>query len=223
MARDVLDLVDALDWKGARQLHIIGTSMGGMIAQHVALIAPERIASLTLSSTTSNWFQGFNPLTSMGGIGGWLIPRSKDQIMAKIRASLLSKDWMLAPDEDAGSRDDECFVLNADRWTVEQFLTEEGRSNWGAALQAPACVRHAISKAKLKEMADLVGRDRIQLLHGVDDETLPLSHGKILRDALGQEVMLMVWDGCKHMPQIERRQEFRAHVIKLVEKAEAMR
>ena len=50
MAEDILRLMDLLDIERA---HLLGTSMGGMIAQHVALMAPERIDSLILASTTS--------------------------------------------------------------------------------------------------------------------------------------------------------------------------
>lgn len=51
LARDALDLLDALDWKS--NLHIAGVSMGGMISQHIADIDPGRVSSLTLISTTA--------------------------------------------------------------------------------------------------------------------------------------------------------------------------
>jgi len=54
MARDTLGLMDHL---GIERTHLLGTSMGGMIAQQVALIAPERVISLVLASTTS-WGEG---------------------------------------------------------------------------------------------------------------------------------------------------------------------
>ena len=50
MAQDTLGLMDHL---GIKQAHLLGTSMGGMIAQHVALMAPERLKSLILAGTTS--------------------------------------------------------------------------------------------------------------------------------------------------------------------------
>ncbi len=50
MAQDILGLMDYLR---IDRTHLLGTSMGGMIAQHVALMAPERLNSLILASTTS--------------------------------------------------------------------------------------------------------------------------------------------------------------------------
>ncbi|MFN9744381.1 MAG: alpha/beta fold hydrolase [Betaproteobacteria bacterium] len=50
MAADTLGLIDAL---GLRRVHLVGASMGGMIAQHVAARHPGRVASLALLMTTS--------------------------------------------------------------------------------------------------------------------------------------------------------------------------
>ncbi|MES2638212.1 MAG: alpha/beta hydrolase [Myxococcota bacterium] len=50
MAADLVGLLDALDLERA---HIVGISMGGMIAQHVAIEAPERVASLTSLMSTA--------------------------------------------------------------------------------------------------------------------------------------------------------------------------
>ncbi|MCK9284458.1 MAG: alpha/beta fold hydrolase [Rhodocyclaceae bacterium] len=50
MVGDVLGLLDAL---GVERTHFVGLSMGGMIGQHLALAAPQRLDRLVLSSTAS--------------------------------------------------------------------------------------------------------------------------------------------------------------------------
>jgi pimeloyl-ACP methyl ester carboxylesterase len=52
MAQDTIALMDVL---GIRSAHLVGASMGGMIAQEIAITFPERVRSLTsIMSTTGN-------------------------------------------------------------------------------------------------------------------------------------------------------------------------
>jgi len=52
MAKDVIGLMDTL---GIKSAHIVGASMGGMIAQEIAISFPQRVRSLTsIMSTTGN-------------------------------------------------------------------------------------------------------------------------------------------------------------------------
>lgn len=54
MARDVLAILDHLRWR--MKVHVVGFSMGGMIAMKIVTIAPERIASLcVISSSRGGW------------------------------------------------------------------------------------------------------------------------------------------------------------------------
>lgn len=52
LTADAIGLMDAL---AIERSHFVGISMGGMIAQHVALAAPARIDRLVLASTTSGY------------------------------------------------------------------------------------------------------------------------------------------------------------------------
>jgi pimeloyl-ACP methyl ester carboxylesterase len=52
MAEDTVGLMDAL---GIKSAHLVGASMGGMIAQEIAILFPQRVRSLTsIMSTTGN-------------------------------------------------------------------------------------------------------------------------------------------------------------------------
>ena len=52
MAEDVIGLMDVL---GIKSAHVVGASMGGMIAQEIAISFPQRVRSLTsIMSTTGN-------------------------------------------------------------------------------------------------------------------------------------------------------------------------
>jgi 3-oxoadipate enol-lactonase len=59
-ASDVAGLMDAI---GIQAAHIFGISMGGMIAQHIALGYPERVLSLVLGSTAPAEAGGLFPVS----------------------------------------------------------------------------------------------------------------------------------------------------------------
>jgi len=69
MARDSLGVLEAL---GIESAHVCGASMGGMIAQHMAVLQPARVSRLTLMMTTSG-------------------SRSLPQPSARIRTALLGR------------------------------------------------------------------------------------------------------------------------------------
>lgn len=69
MARDTLTLMDELEIGPA---HIVGRSMGGAIAQHMALLAPERVRTLTMCASFAKLDPlGERVLTNMREVLEW--------------------------------------------------------------------------------------------------------------------------------------------------------
>jgi pimeloyl-ACP methyl ester carboxylesterase len=81
MARDTLGLMDHLEMPSA---HIAGASMGGMIAQSVAIIAPERVRSLTsIMSTTGSRRVGHPSYKTFGLLLG-KAPREREAAIERV-------------------------------------------------------------------------------------------------------------------------------------------
>jgi 3-oxoadipate enol-lactonase len=69
LARDTLGLMDAI---GVERAHVVGRSMGGAIAQHMALMAPQRVHSLTLLASFARLDPvGYRVLTNMREVLEW--------------------------------------------------------------------------------------------------------------------------------------------------------
>lgn len=66
MASDALALLDALGWARA---HVVGHSMGGLIAEQLALDAPTRVRSLALLCTPASGRAGARPSPRIAWIG----------------------------------------------------------------------------------------------------------------------------------------------------------
>jgi pimeloyl-ACP methyl ester carboxylesterase len=74
MAKDAIALIDHLKWA---QCHVVGVSMGGMISLEFALLAPERILSLTLLATHAGGLAGRAPFVGIRHILRSLVLRDE--------------------------------------------------------------------------------------------------------------------------------------------------
>jgi pimeloyl-ACP methyl ester carboxylesterase len=195
MAADAVGLLDALNIK---QAHIVGASMGGMIAQRIAISYSERVLSLT----------------SIMSSGYVLNPKATKKIGIKILFSLLPfilknfriknklinqeptvKNYVATYRTLVGSK----YPFNRDYF--EQLftwsITVRKGQNPKARLQQYAAI--VASGSRLKELPQIKAPTLI--LHGTDDRLVPPVHAQIYAPLIAQA--RLVWlDGVGHeIPQ----------------------
>ena len=78
MAKDTLELIDHLGWA---QCHVVGVSMGGMIALEFALLAPRRILSLSLMATHAGGLIGQAPFIGIRLVIRSLLIKDEDLLV----------------------------------------------------------------------------------------------------------------------------------------------
>jgi pimeloyl-ACP methyl ester carboxylesterase len=191
LAEDAAGLLAALELESA---HVLGISMGGMVAQELALNHPERIRALALGCTYC------------GGEGSAL---TSEEVMRRLAEGMMSGDrkralrtgWEvnvspeLADDDEAYARFQEIGLRRAVPVAV---IMEQMR----------AITEHDTS-ARLPEIAlpTLV-------MHGTLDQMLPVQNGRMIAGLI-EDAHLEIFEGAGHLffwEQPERSAELvRAH------------
>jgi pimeloyl-ACP methyl ester carboxylesterase len=179
----VADAVRVLDGHGIGRAHVVGGSMGGALAQLVALDDPDRVASLVLLSTSPAGPGGDLPPVSdayaaflAGARVDWSDPRSiVEHVVADVRALTGERPF------------DEARV----RAFVERDVAR--------ARNAASAQNHALLDGGAP-WRDRLGAIAVPTLviHGTADPLFPLGHG----EALAREIpgaRLLVLDGAGHV------------------------
>ena len=158
----VEDALAVLDAAGEQSAHIVGASMGGMIAQQLALHHPERVRSLALCCTTPVSRQGLPPWRLIAG--------------AVLRTFMDARQsaWLMEPALYADrTRSDHREEIDRDM-DVRTAHPTPARTTW---LQLVAIARHDTRE----RLADLAGIP-MTVIHGEEDVLIPLERGLLLHD-----------------------------------------
>ncbi|WP_238422672.1 alpha/beta fold hydrolase [Gordonia sp. 'Campus'] len=181
LAADARDVIDGLGWGSA---HILGTSMGGMIAQELALGFPDHVRSLVLGCTTA------------GGPGSISAPgaaRLVDAIASRDAARVARTAFEVNLSPDFAARDgafDRFVTLSTQRRVPSAVV----------AWQAAACAAHD-TRDRLGDLAVPT-----TVVHGDVDEVIGVAEGERLAGAI-PNAGLERWPGVGHMFWWERPDE----------------
>lgn len=204
MAEDVVAILDAHGLTGA---HLLGMSLGGYIAQMVAVDHPGRVRSLTLVAS--------EPLGWEGEALPQIAPAFLDHF-----AALAALDW-----SDRKAVED--FLLETDRLcagSATPFDAAAARARIAAVLDRtdrPASMFNHAALDVRRDWSGAVGQIGCPTLviHGTDDPILPLPNGQAIAAVIpGAE--LMVLDGVGHELPPARLEEIAARVARHVHAAE---
>jgi pimeloyl-ACP methyl ester carboxylesterase len=192
------DAVGVLDAYGVQRAHVAGWSMGGMIAQNVAIRHPDRIRSVFLFGSTPDGSAMGSAASGAGKDRGALSgPR---QPMLDLFEFLAAVDWT---DEkqaiEAWLREDEVLIgpgdtpaPDLDRVNVEVVVREARdvlahRKNHGVA------VATSYWRDRLKDI-----RTPTLVMHGTHDYCLPLDHGEAVANEIPGAKLIVV-EGMGHV------------------------
>lgn len=143
-AADILGLADSLGWA---RFTLLGHSMGGMVAQHIALDAPDRLEALVLMDTSHAAPDGID--AALVELGKAVVAQGGMPLL--VEASRAREDGLFTPAHirllttRPGYREfaeGKTLACSADMWLamVEEFLHQPDRLEALAGLRLPTLV-----------------------------------------------------------------------------------
>ncbi|MTD47078.1 alpha/beta fold hydrolase [Conexibacter sp. W3-3-2] len=174
----VADVLAVMDHAEVPVADVHGVSMGGMVAQHLALDHPQRVRSLLLGSTTAQARSGPPPWRLIGssGLRPLLGPGRSWPVMSRVlyaRRTFEEAPERIAQDCDLRLRD--------------------GTPTVTIAAQLLAIARHDV-RARLAEL----GRFPVTVVHGDEDRLVAPARGRALAAGIPGAVFVMI-GGCGHL------------------------
>jgi len=128
-AADALGLLDHVGWESCR---VVGVSFGGMVAQELAVTAPDRVERLALLCTSPGGAGGASyPLNELAD----LTPEERTPIATRILDTRFTPEWLAAHDGDR-------FI--AEMMASRAGVAKDDEQRRGEALQMEARRHHDV-------------------------------------------------------------------------------
>ena len=172
MAGDVVAVLDAL---GADRVHLVGASLGGMIAQHVALLRPEQVDRLVLVCTMP------------GGELARPMPAVTVQLLQRMPTMEPAEALQAAVDNALGDVAGPARAALVDRVVAHRLAAPQDPAGWQA--QAHAGTTHDLGGA----VGDIACPTLV--LHGDRDRVVDPGNAEVLGRLLPDATVHMVPGG----------------------------
>jgi pimeloyl-ACP methyl ester carboxylesterase len=118
MAQDVVALIIHLGWD-KMMIHLVGNSLGGMIAQELALLVPNNIATLSLINThAGGWKAYIPPVQAILSISRQLWAKGEKEQCKILMETVFSREFLRKP-----GRKEHLSIINGDYPTILDFYT----------------------------------------------------------------------------------------------------
>ncbi len=201
MANDAIAVLDAQDVKRA---HLVGMSLGGMVAQEIAIHNPERVSSLTLMSTT-----GYAGDPQLLGLSSRYFFTVIAQNLPILKYRLIGGEKNLIKERIAKMVSAGMGVdIQKTAEGVLYDLRERKGINFKALLQHRAATD--ISGSHYESLKMLAVRTLI--IHGTDDKIFPVEHGRRLAELIpGAEALWL--EGAGHVLPYPDMESVNARII----------
>lgn len=170
LADDALGLLDRLGWATA---HVVGISMGGMIAQRLALTAPGRVRSLALLATHAGGWSSRPTRTAVRGVLRSRFLGGETVRMRNLIRMLHSSSYI----EEVGM---ELIQQNLQLRMLKHTVPQHGLIG-----QLSAVLTHA----SLQELAGLRGTFPALVIVGDEDRMVRPENSLLIADALDAELL----------------------------------
>ncbi|KAI9441694.1 alpha/beta-hydrolase [Lactarius indigo] len=207
MAEDVIILLDFIGWTESRSLHIVGLSLGGMIAQELAYRIPERIVSLGLVVTTAGGLPIFNIPPWFGLQTILRLPFIKDPKRRSplIVESCFGSSWLDAKSENdpEGRTNREVQIMYHD----ERGAVTRVQKPLGLVSQMWAALTHHVEAERLAQISKSI--PKVLILTGDQDHAVRPSNSAYLSKHM-PEAEYVVWKEAGHAVQLQHTERFNA-------------